>query len=324
MKNLLITGGLGFIGSNFINTVFKKGIFRIINLDAEINCNNETIIDPYIRASPCYTFIKGNFGDRELVTKILNEYKIEYVLDLAALVLRANMFEHPIPYAQNNVLNTCIFLETCRDYGKLKLFLTMSTMFTDIVKSVNYNRQNNFKYLNAYSVSKSNALDWMILYRDVYKMPIIIAFGEAIIGKEQCMPALVMDYLKLLQCDKKIDININDTTKLNYVYITNVVSALDILLDRGSSKFVYEIIDKQNSYYTDTQIAELLVKFYKKTTDYKKWINYINSPQHFNERLYPHDNNRLLKLGWEIKISAEQGLKIIANTFDETHSKCDC
>lgn len=72
IKNLLITEGLEFIWSNFINTVFKKCIFIIINLDAEINCNNETIIDSYIRASSCYTFIKGNFGDRELVTKILN------------------------------------------------------------------------------------------------------------------------------------------------------------------------------------------------------------------------------------------------------------
>lgn len=180
------------------------------------------------------------------------------------------MFQKPIPFVQNNELNTCLFLETWRDYGKLKLFIktSTSTLIIDTVKSINYNQHNHLKYFNAYSISKTNFL--------------------------------------------------------NYVYITNVISALEILFEKGSPDNVYEIINKQNGYYTDKQIAELLVKFYKKTTDYKKWINYINSPQRFNEHLYPHDNNRLLKLGWEIKISIEQSLKIISNTFDETHCKCDC
>ena len=133
-----------------------------------------------------------------------------------------------------------------------------------------------------------------------------------------------MNYLKLLQCNKKIDVNVNDTTKLNYVYISNVVTAFEIILEKGSSKHTYEILDKQKGYYTDTEIAELLVKFYKKTDKYSEWINYLNVSANFDGHLYPADNNRLGKLGWKITTTALQGIKEIADTFDETTCDCDC
>jgi dTDP-glucose 4,6-dehydratase len=320
MKTLLVTGGLGLIGSNFINYIFKKGIYKIINMDLEINCNNETSIDAYIRKSSNYVFIKGNIGNKKLVQKTLHKYNIEYILNLAALTFRFDLFENPIQYVENNVLNMCLFLEECRSYNKLKAFVTMSTNFINIIEATHDNKKTHFKYFNPYTVSKSNALDWMIYYRDIYKLPIIVLFSEAIIGKEQCIPAQLIDYLQLLQCNKKIEINLNDTTKINYVYVSNIVTAFEILLSNGSSNKVYKAIDQKYGYNDDLSIAKLAIKFYKKTTDYNKWINYLNLPLHYNMHPRLTENNNLLNLGWKIIINAEQGIKLIADDFDNRHS----
>ena len=122
MINLLVTGGYGFIGSNFINYIFKKNKYNIINLDAMYYCANESNVNILIRQSNNYKFIKGNLCDTNLITFILKEYDIQEVIHFAAQSHVQNSFDDSLQYTQDNIVGTHTLLESCRIYGKITKF----------------------------------------------------------------------------------------------------------------------------------------------------------------------------------------------------------
>ena len=126
-KNLLITGGCGFIGSNFVNHIFDKSDYNIINLDAMYYCASESNVREDIRLSNRYVFIKGNLCSADLVNHILSVHKIDYVIHFAAQSHVDNSFSVPLQYTQDNIVGTHTLLEGIRKYGKIKKFIHVST-----------------------------------------------------------------------------------------------------------------------------------------------------------------------------------------------------
>ena len=104
MENLLITGGCGFIGSNFINYIFKQNKFRIINIDNLYYCANENNVNENVRNNDNYIFIKGNICSQDLVNHILNFYNIDYVIHFAAQSHVQNSFDDSLNLVLNKFL----------------------------------------------------------------------------------------------------------------------------------------------------------------------------------------------------------------------------
>ena len=128
MKNILITGGCGFIGSNFINYFYRKHENVIIyNLDAMYYCASEENIDEDIRKSPRYKLIKGNLCSYDLVNHIINDYEIEYIIHFAAQSHVQNSFDDSLQYTKDNIVGTHNLLEVIRKYGKIKKIIHVST-----------------------------------------------------------------------------------------------------------------------------------------------------------------------------------------------------
>lgn len=125
--NILITGGAGFIGLNFINLCIKKNIKPIV-IDTLNYASNKKEIEDLVNNNKIY-FIKGNISNAKLVTKILNKYKINKILNFAAETHVDNSIRRPLDFIKENILNFGFFLETVKKYyikKKLKiLFLFM-------------------------------------------------------------------------------------------------------------------------------------------------------------------------------------------------------
>ena len=103
MRNLLITGGCGFIGSNYINYILKKyNDINVINIDAMYYCASEKNIEEDIINSERYTLIKGNLCSYDLVYHIINNYKIEYIIHFAAQSHVQNSFDDALQYTKDN------------------------------------------------------------------------------------------------------------------------------------------------------------------------------------------------------------------------------
>ena len=125
--NLLVTGCCGFIGSNFVNFYFNENReVKIINLDAMYYCASENNINEEIRNSERYHLVKGNLCSFDLISNILEIYKINNVIHFAAQSHVQNSFDNALQYTNDNVVGTHTLLEACRKYGKIERFIHMN------------------------------------------------------------------------------------------------------------------------------------------------------------------------------------------------------
>ena len=184
MKNLLVTGGCGFIGSNFINIIFKSNLnYNIINFDAMYYCASENNIRDEIKNSDRYKLIKGNLCSYDLVNHIINDYKIDYVIHFAAQSHVQNSFEDSLQYTSDNILGTHTLLEVCRKYGKIIKFIHVSTdeVYGESMLLSDEQQKTEESILcptNPYAATKAGAELIAQSYYHSFKMPIIITRGN--------------------------------------------------------------------------------------------------------------------------------------------------
>ena len=205
MKNLLITGGCGFIGSNYINYIFNKyDDFNIINIDAMYYCASENNINKEVRDSERYKLIKGNLCSYDLVYHIVNDYKIDYIIHFAAQSHVQNSFEDALQYTKDNIVGTHNLLEVVRKYGKLIKFIHVSTdeVYGESMIEKNENKKTEESILcptNPYAATKASAELIAQSYYYSFNIPIIITRGNNVYGTNQYPEKIIPKFIKLLK-----------------------------------------------------------------------------------------------------------------------------
>ncbi len=314
IENLLVTGGCGFIGSNFINYYFDKNKkVNIINLDAMYYCANENNISSSIRNSDRYKLIKGNICSYDLLSHILQSYKIDTVIHFAAQSHVEDSFTDSFKYTHDNILGTHTLLEACRAYGQIKKFIHISTdeVYGESLLSEDEEKKNEYSILcptNPYAATKAGAELIASSYRFSFKMPIIITRGNNVYGPNQYPEKLIPRFIKLLKEDKKVTIQGSGLNVRAFLHASDVASALDCILENGKIGEIYNIGSDEDKEYTVLEIAQILIKLIKNTKDYSQWIEYIED-RPFNDKRYYISNEKVKGLGWEIKKDFMKGLK---------------
>jgi dTDP-glucose 4,6-dehydratase len=304
--NLLITGGCGFIGSNFINYYFPKNkISKIVNVDAMYYCANETNIDETIRNSNKYVFVKGNICSSDLIDDVLKEYNITHVIHFAAQSHVQNSFEDSLIFTQDNILGTHTLLESCRKYGKIQRFIHVSTdeVYGESMNSVDEKHKTEHSILcptNPYAATKAGAELIAQSYNHSYKMPIIITRGNNVYGPNQYPEKLIPKFIKLLKDGKKVTIQGNGTAVRSFLHAYDTATAFETILEKGNIGEIYNIGCDEKMEYSVIDIAKILIKLIKNTDKYDEWIEYI-ADRPFNDQRYYISNKKLKDLGWSIK-----------------------
>ena len=318
-KNLLITGGCGFIGSNFTNYIFTKNKYNIINIDALYYCANENNINIEIRKSKNYTLIKGNLCSEDLVSHILETYNISEVIHFAAQSHVQNSFSDSLQYTKDNILGTHVLLECCRKYGKIKRFIHVSTdeVYGESMNNVNENHKTEHSILcptNPYAATKAGAELIAQSYNHSFKMPIIITRGNNVYGPNQYPEKLIPKFIKLLNENKKVTIQGNGTALRGFLHIYDTVRAFECILNNGKIGEIYNIGCDEGMEYSVMDVAKILIKIKKKTENYDNWIKYIED-RPFNDQRYYISNKKLKNLGWDITIDFLNGLESLVNEY---------
>ena len=313
MKNLLVTGGCGFIGSNFINIIFKSNLnYNIINFDAMYYCASENNIRDEIKNSDRYKLIKGNLCSYDLVNHIINDYKIDYVIHFAAQSHGQNSFEDSIKFTNDNVLGTHTLLECCRKYGKLKKFVHVSTdeVYGESMLDVDETHKTEHSILcptNPYAATKAGAELLAQSYAHSYKMPIIITRGNNVYGQNQYPEKLIPKFIKLLKENSSVTIQGDGSNVRAFLHVDDVVNAFELILEKGNIGEIYNIGSDENQEYTVLDIAKILINKIKNTTDYDKYITYIED-RPFNDKRYYISNKKIKSLGWTINVDFNDGI----------------
>ena len=310
--NLLVTGGCGFIGSNFINHIAKTDKYNIINVDAMYYCANEKNVDEYIRNSEYYTFVKGNVCSDDLMTHILSSHNIEQVIHFAAQSHVQNSFDDSLQFTRDNILGTHVLLECCRKYGKLTKFIHVYTdeVYGESMNNINELHKTEHSILcptNPYAATKASAELIAQSYNHSYKMPIVITRGNNVYGPNQYPEKLIPRFIQLLQNDKKVTIQGNGSAVRAFLHTEDTVRAFETILEKGVIGEIYNIGCDDEMEYSVLDVAKMLIKKIKDTNDYNEWITYIED-RPFNDQRYYISNQKVKQLGWNISMTFEEGI----------------
>ena len=311
--NLLVTGGCGFIGSNFINYIYDKQKYNIVNLDAMYYCADENNVKEEIRKSNYYHLIKGNINDKELVYNLLRDHKITHVIHFAAQSHVDNSFSVPLQYTYDNVQGTHTLLEEVRIYGKVYRFIHVSTdeVYGESMLEADEKHKTEQSVLcptNPYAASKAGAELIAQSYNHSFKMPIIITRGNNVYGPNQYPEKLIPKFIKLLRENKKVTIQGDGSVVRAFLHSYDTARAFEIILERGEIGEIYNIGCDDGMEYTVKDVACMLIKLIKNTENYDEWIEYV-ADRPFNDKRYYISNKKLKVLGWKIRVKFEDGLE---------------
>jgi UDP-glucose 4,6-dehydratase len=321
MKNLLVTGGCGFIGSNYINYIFEKyNDFNIINIDAMYYCASENNIDCNVRNSERYTLIKGNLCSYDLVYHVIVSYKIDYVIHFAAQSHVQNSFEDALQYTKDNVFGTHNLLEAARKYGKVKKFIHVSTdeVYGESMIEHHETKKTEESILcptNPYAATKASAELIAQSYYYSFNMPIIITRGNNVYGPNQYPEKIIPRFIKLLNENNKVTIQGDGSNVRAFIHVDDVVKAFDIILEKGVIGEIYNIGSDDNEEYTVKYVAEMLIKKIKKMDNYDDYIEYITD-RPFNDKRYYISNQKIKNLGWDITENFDEGINKLIKTYE--------
>jgi len=314
--NLLVTGGCGFIGSNFINYYFpKQKIDKLVNVDAMYYCADKNNIDESIRNNPNYILVEGNLCDENLIRQILSQNQITHIIHFAAQSHVQNSFEDSLIFTKDNILGTHILLECVRKYNKVKKFIHVSTdeVYGESMNIVDETHKTEHSILcptNPYAATKAGAELIAQSYSHSYKMPIIITRGNNVYGPNQYPEKLIPRFIKLLKENKNVTVQGKGTSVRAFLHAYDTSKAFECILEKGTIGEIYNIGCDEGMEFSVMEIAKILIKTIKNTEDYDKWINYVED-RPFNDQRYYISNQKLKDLGWNIEIDLINGLQTI-------------
>jgi len=312
--NLLVTGGCGFIGSNFINYYFpKQKINKLVNLDAMYYCANKNNVQEDIRKNTNYILIEGNLCDEKIVTNALYEHQITHIIHFAAQSHVQRSFDDSLIFTKDNILGTHVLLECTRNYNRIKKIIHVSTdeVYGESMNVVDETHKTEHSILcptNPYAATKAGAELIAQSYCHSYKMPIIITRGNNVYGPNQYPEKLIPRFIKLLKENKKVTIQGKGTSVRAFMHAYDTAKAFECILERGEIGEIYNIGCDEEMEYSVLDVAKILIKMIKNTSDYDNWIEYIED-RLFNDQRYYISNAKLKALGWNIEMDLIDSLK---------------
>ena len=319
IKCLFVTGGCGFIGSNFINLFCEKHRnIKIINFDCLYYCADKNNVKKSVQESENYSFIEGNLQSFELLKYIFLHNEITHIIHFAAQSHVQHSFEDSIQYTMDNIVGTHNLMEVNRRYNKfLKKFIHVSTdeVYGESMLDTNESMKTELSLLcptNPYAATKAGAEMLVQSYAHSFNFPVIITRGNNVYGPNQYPEKLIPRFIMLLKENKKVTIQGDGSCLRAFLHAYDTASAFEIILLKGKIGEIYNIGCDEGMEYTVMEVAKKIIKLVKNTEDYDEWIEYIED-RPYNDQRYYISNEKVKNLGWKIQIKFEDGLQQLIN-----------
>jgi dTDP-glucose 4,6-dehydratase len=295
MKNILVTGGAGFIGSNYINQILiERDDYNIVNLDKLTYAGNLENLKQSEK-NKNYHFEKGDITDSEFVAGIFEKYKIKYVINFAAeshvdrSILGSEIF------FRTNVIGTNILLETARKF-EVEKFIQVSTdeVYGSLGAEGYFTEQTPLSPNSPYSSSKASADLMALAFYHTYGLPVSITRCSNNYGPyqfpEKLIPLMIINAMN----NKKLPVYGDGLYVRDWIFVHDHNKAINLVFEKGKVGEVYNI--GASNEMPNIQIIKLILEYLGKTEDLIEYVK--DRPGH--DRRYAIDSAKIQReLNWK-------------------------
>ncbi|MCX7876648.1 MAG: dTDP-glucose 4,6-dehydratase [Melioribacteraceae bacterium] len=304
MKNILITGGAGFIGSNFINYILnERDDVLIVNLDKLTYAGNLENLKPVENKSN-YNFVRGDITNVELVDYIFRKYEIKYVINFAAESHVDRSILGSEVFYRTNVIGTNVLLEASRRF-EIEKFLQISTdeVYGSLGETGLFTEQTPISPNSPYSSSKA-AADLMVqAFHHTYGLPVVITRCSNNYGPlqfpEKLIPLMIINALN----NKKLPVYGDGLNVRDWIYVIDHNKAAELVFEKGKIGEVYNIGASREM--KNIEIVKLILNKLGKSEELIEYVK--DRPGH--DRRYAIDSSKIQnELGWKPSFEFEQAI----------------
>jgi dTDP-glucose 4,6-dehydratase len=301
---ILVTGGAGFIGCNFVHLLLReRPDWKVICLDNLTYAGNLANLEPCM-GNPQFQFIKGDICDPEIVSELFNQ-DIDMVANFAAESHVDRSILGCQEFIRTNIQGTQVLLDEARQSGT-GLFLQVSTdeVYGSLGPKGYFTETTPLAPNSPYSASKASADLLVRAYFETYQMPVVITRCSNNYGPYQFPEKLIPLFVTNLHTDKKVPVYGDGLNVRDWIHVEDHCRAILTVLERGQAGQIYNV--GGNSERTNLQITNKLIELLGKDE---------SSIEHVKDRLghdrrYAIDNSKIkAELGWQPQINFERGLK---------------
>jgi len=315
-QRILVTGGAGFIGHAMIERLLSLTDYEIISLDRLDTSGNLNRLSNILEENQQWrNRLKIVWHDLKspLNDFVINKIgKVDYILHLAAGSHVDRSILYPLEFVMDNVVGTCNILDYARVHCKdLKLFLYFSTdeVFGAAPEGVTFSENDRYNSGNPYAATKAGAEELCVSYENTYSMPIIITHTMNVYGPRQHPEKFIPIIINKVLSGEKLSIHSNpeqtEASKRHYLHSTDVADAILFLMNNYKIGDKYNIVS--NTETDNLDLAKKIAKILDKPLNYELIDPKITRPRH--DFRYAISGEKLKNLGWEQKISLEEGLQ---------------
>ena len=309
MSKILITGGLGFIGSNFISKYIKSGNY-IINIDSQTYASiNPSLLK--FESYSNYKYIDADINDLTIIDKIIKEYAFDKIIHFAAESHVDNSIGNPSLFAKTNILGTLNLLESYKNLDKNdKFFIHVST--DEVYGSIEegkFDENSPYKPNSPYSASKASSDHFVKSYYVTHKLPVILTNCSNNFGPYQNKEKFIPTVINSLISKNKIPLYGDGKNVREWIYVKDHVDALIHLLKNGKIGESYCI--GSNCEFSNIQIVKKICKIFDNLTNNinsENLISYVEDRKGHDFR-YALDSSKIKNTGWKIKNDFDKSLE---------------
>ena len=302
--HIIVTGGLGFIGSNFIRQLIleNKDIY-ITNIDAETYAAGlDNLKD--IESKKNYQYIKGNIQDYDFIEGLIKKYNPDCIINFAAETHVDRSIHSAQPFIDTNIVGTHVLLEVALKQN-LNKYIQISTdeVYGSIENPHKFTEESPIKPNSPYSASKAGADHLVRAYHETYDVNSLVIRCSNNFGPYQFPEKVVPHFISLAMEDKKLPVYGDGLNVRDWIYVNDFCSAITLVLEKGKSGEIYNV--GGSCELNNLQLTKAILKRLNKPESLISFVK--DRPGH--DRRYAMDSSKIqAKLGWKKKHDFEEAL----------------
>lgn len=303
MRNILVTGGAGFIGSNFVHYMLEKyPDYRVVVLDKLTYAGNlDNLRD--LEQEPRYHFVHGDICDMKLVEQVMHEYAIDTIVNFAAESHVDRSLMEPGAFIQTDVFGTYVLLEAARKFGVERYHQVSTDEVYGEVLDGRSRETDRLHTRSPYSASKAGGDLMCLAYFTSFGVPVTITRGSNNIGPYQYPEKVVPLFITNAIDDIPLPVYGDGSQMRDYQYVLDHCEGIDVVLHHGQPGEIYNLgtgAEVRNLY-----MAQLILQLLGKPQSLIRFV--ADRPGH--DRRYALDCSKIQSLGWRSRHTFEEALE---------------